>query len=139
MVALPSLLFRIIAKSSPLLIPIDRSNGRIQIQCDALQFLKTASELHEKIKVEAANLPGNRYLQEPEKTADGRLNRKRNKACNSLKDSVSHKNIHLPRPAITQKTSHTNSSPTCLRYPICSFCVPPLEFCFPSVLVSYDP
>jgi hypothetical protein len=105
MIALSSLLLGVVPKPGPLLIPVNRGDVRIQIQGNAFKCLKATSELHEKIKVKASNLSGNTNLQGIEKTADGRLNRKRHKPRNPLKYSVSGENLHLSRSRITQKHS----------------------------------
>jgi hypothetical protein len=103
MVALSPLLFGVISKSGSLRIPINRGDVRIKIKGNAFKCLKTPSELHEKIKVKTGDLPGYTDPQRTKKTADSRLNRKRNQAGNALKYSIRAKNLHLPRSWITQK------------------------------------
>ena len=103
MIALSPLLFRVISESGALLIPINSGNVRIKIKGDAYKCLKAPSELHEKVKVEVGNLPGNNNLQRTKKTADSRLDRKRNQTGKDPKDFVRAKNFHLPRSWVTQK------------------------------------
>jgi hypothetical protein len=103
MIALSALLLGIISESGSLLIPINRGHVRIKIKGDAFKCLKALSELHEKLKVELGNLPGNNNLQRTKKTADSRLDRKTNQTGKEMKDPVRVKNLHLPRSWVTQK------------------------------------
>jgi len=103
MVTLSSLLLGIVTQCSPLLIAIDRNHMRVQVKGDLPQTPVLLPQLHDKIKVQSADLVGHRYPHTGQKSAHSGLNRETTQSHYLLKYLVCAKYLHLVGPAITEQ------------------------------------
>ena len=118
----------IVSHGGSLLIAIDRNHMRVQIKGDLPITpvcppgrLVLLPQLHDKIKVQGADLFRYRNLHRAEKSANCRLNRKTTESHYLLKYLVSAQYLHMIGPAIPQEhpvqTSHKQSAETVLACP----------------------
>jgi hypothetical protein len=105
MIALSSLLFRVVSSPAPLLISINRRNMRVQIKSDDFETFQSFPKPHHQIRIDRPNLPGYRYFQTTQKATDRRLDGEVKKTNQFLKNSIRFKGFHMRGSRISQKNA----------------------------------